>query len=449
MSRDMNQDAAPITGREQLIDYFRSGEKDTARRAFGTEHEKFVFKKDGLGLLSFEEPGGFSDLFGQIAERFGWEAAYDHGHVVALTRGDEAITLEPGGQFELSGGIKHTVFETAAEFDRHVAEIKEVAGDRLWFAPMGMNPFDDLDAVPWMPKSRYKIMRRYLPTRGDLAHWMMKMTCTVQGNYDYTSEADAADILRTSLKISPIVGALSSASPIRLGAPSGFQSFRNHIWTRTDPDRSGFPDFMYADSWGYEEYLEYVLSVPMFFIRRGGEYIDCAGLPFVDFMRDGYQGHAAIMGDFELHLSTVFPEVRMKKYIEVRGADASSREMMLALPALWKGILYDDAARAGARALLPELSPEEHRVGARLAHTHGLKAETPAGNYAELAARLVDIARQGLDAIAARHGHDSEAVFLEPYEQILATGRSHSDLMLEKWDEVGGDREAFVKAHAL
>lgn len=452
MSRDLDQDVTLLEERAQLVEYFRTGEKDPSNRRLGTEHEKFVFKKTDRRLLTYEEPGGFGDLFAQLEREHGWEASWDEGHIVALVKDGGALTLEPGGQFELSGKITNTVFETRDELDAHIQEIKAIAGERLSFVPWGMNPFDKLEDAPWMPKSRYGIMKRYLPTRGDLAHWMMKMTCTVQGNYDYVSEADAVEIIRTSLMISPTVSALFANSPLRFGAPNDFHSFRCHIWTRTDPDRTGFPDFMFGDDWGYGDYADYVLDIPMFFIRRGDNYIDCAGLKFKDFMRQGFEGHKATMGDFELHLSTIFPEVRMKRYIEVRGADAGSREMILALPALWKGILYSDTAtRVAARAIVSDTSPNPEQLRGCFAsvHAEGLHAQTPCGPFHDLATELVKLSRRGLDMIAARDGHPSESPFLDPLDTILERRLGGSDLMLADFERLGGDRGQMIDAWSL
>lgn len=448
MSRDMDQSVEPLESTQQLVDYFKSGEKRREQRGFGTEHEKFVFRRDDLGLLSFEEQGGYADLFEELATQYGWEPSYDRGKVVALTRdGGEAITLEPGGQFELSGGVKRTVFETAEEFDRHIAEIKALAGDRLAFVCWGMNPFDSLDDVPWMPKARYEIMRNYLPTRGKLAHWMMKMTCTVQGNYDYMSEADATDILRTGLLISPLVSALFANSPIKQGVFSGKKSYRCHIWTQTDPDRSGFPPFMYGKDWGYEEYVHYLLDVPMFFIRRDNQYVDMSGKSFRSFMKDGDGDLRATMGDFELHLSTAFPEVRMKKYIEVRGADAGSREMTLALPALWKGLFYDARARSEAASLLDGITPMEHAQLFEAIRNEALAAR--GGEVSKMATRLVELAGEGLDRLATEAGHDSERPFLDTLEEKLTTGKTAADRMLEDFQALEGDRRAMVEKWAF
>ena len=441
MSRDVQLSAEPLEHIDQLVEYFASGEKSADRLGFGTEHEKFVFRRSDGQMLSHEEEGGFGDLLEALAERFGWERSFDEsGSLIALVKDGGAITLEPGGQLELSGAVTKTVFETRDEFDAHMAELREIAGDRLLFATLGMNPFFGPEQVPWMPKTRYGIMRRYLPTRGDLAHWMMKATCTVQGNYDYTSEADAVEILRTGLRVSPLVSALFAASPLKQGAPSGFQTYRCHIWTRTDPDRTGFPDFMLGTDWGYEDYANYVLDVPMFFIRRDDRYVDLAGLPFRAFMEQGHHGHHATIGDFELHLSTVFPEVRMKKYIEVRGADAGRREVMLALPALFKGLFYWHPARKAAADLIPDhVTPDQLREGALQIHREGIHAKTTFGDVAELSRALVQIARDGLDALAERDGHPTEAGFLDPLTTILDTNTSQSDALLADFQAADGD----------
>jgi len=450
MSRDMDQSVEKLTTKQQLVAYFQDGEKQPGNLGFGTEHEKFVYKRDNLQLLSFEEPGGYGDLFEQLSERYGWEPSYDRGKIVALVRGDgEAITLEPGGQLELSGAVKKTVFDTAQEFDRHIKELKELADDRLMFVGLGMNPFDDLDDVPWMPKARYEIMKNYLPTRGSLAHWMMKMTCTVQGNYDYTSEEDAADIIRTGLMISPVVSALFASSSVRFGKPSGKKTFRCHIWTDMDPDRSGFPEFMYRDDWGYDEYIEYLLDVPMFFIRRDNQYINMAGHSFRDYMKHGHEGHEATMGDFELHMSTAFPEVRMKKYIEVRGADAGGRDVMLGLPALWKGIFYHAGTRKAVAQLMHGMNRDEHMQFFEAIRTQGMSATSKLGTAQEIAMELLRLAGDGLDDLAQQADHKSERGFLGALETIATTGETQADKLLKDFEQEGLTRESLLKKWTL
>ena len=440
MSREQAPDLRPIHDRSELLQFFRDGEKSPHRRVIGTETEKFVIRKSTSQMLSFEENGGFGDLFRALIERFDWEPTPpDDGHVVALVGPAGAVTLEPGGQLELSGALCNTVFETAAEFDGHLKELKAVADPDLLFASWGMNPCVEPDDVPWMPKSRYKIMRNYLPTRGDLAHWMMKTTCTIQANYDYCSEDDAVSLIHTAVLASPLVGALFANSPLRKGTPTGFQSFRNHIWTRTDPDRCGVPDFMYRTDWGYQDYLEYVFEVPMFFIRRDERYINMAGHSFADFVAQGHQGLQATMGDFELHLSTLFPDVRMKKYVEVRSADGGSRDAVLALPALWKGILYDDQARSQVQALFDPLDREAHRDLITICARDGIHGTSAFGPVERLASELLTISTGGLDRIAAAVGHPSEAIFLTPLKELLEKKESFADRLRLNYEAAEGD----------
>ncbi len=441
MSRDLDSNPVPITDRQQLLDYFRQGEKPLDARGIGTEHEKFVVRRDEGRMLSFDEPGGFADLFQALIDQFGWEAApLDDGNIIAVTRNGSAITLEPGGQFELSGAITSTVFETAREFDDHLRELHEVADEDLRFVIWGLNPSISLDEVPWMPKTRYRIMREYMPTRGKLAHWMMKATCTIQANLDYTSEEDAIDLIHTAVLASPVVGALFANSPIQERKETGYQSRRNFIWAKhTDPDRSGVPSFMYRTDWDYETYLKYVLDVPMFFIRRDDGVVNMAGHSFREFMAKGYQGHRARMGDFELHLSTAFPDVRMKQFVEVRSADGGPRQAVMALPALWKGLLYDDQARQAVKDLFHPLDEEAHRELIEICYRDGIHGPSAYGDVADLAATIVEASRQGLDRLAESAGHDSEAIFLEPLEDRLSRRRSWADDLLEDFREVDGD----------
>lgn len=451
MSREHDSDPRPITDRRQLLDYFRDGETDPDDRGIGTEHEKFVVHRYGPSMLSYEQPGGFADLFDALVDQFGWEAdTVEDGRIVSVARGDRAITLEPGGQFELAGGITDTVFETAEEFDDHIREIRAVADDDLQFAIWGMNPAVAPEDVPWMPKTRYEIMGDYLPTRGKLAHWMMKTTCTVQANFDYCSEDDAADLIHTAVLASPIVGALFANSPIQNREITGFQSRRNWVWwNHTDPDRTGVPSFMYSTDWGYDEYLEYVLDVPMFFIRRNGELVDMAGHSFREFIEDGYLEHEATMGDFELHLSTLFPDVRLKQFIEVRSADGGPREAICALPAVWKGLLYDDQARRDVADLFDPLDEGDHRELTHLTHRDGIHGRSSYGPIDELAAELVDIAEDGLRRIARRDDHRPETPFLEPLRERLESGRSWADELIEDYRRLDGDLAALADEWAV
>lgn len=451
MSRDQDQDVAGIDGLHQLVDYFHAGAKAADARGIGTEHEKFLFRGADAQLTPFDGDGGIEHMLGQIAARYGWDPAPDRGRLVALVRGSEAVTLEPAGQLELSGAVTKTIFETREEFDRHIAELRAVAGPDYRTVSFGLNPWDDLYAVPLMPKARYGVMDRYLHTRGDLARWMMQGTCTIQANLDYTSEEDAASLVRTSVRLSPFVTAMFANSPLRLGKPTGMQSFRAHIWTRMDPDRCGVPDFMFRDDWGFADWVEWVLDVPMFFIRRDGAYVDISGrCTFRQFMAEGYEGHTATMGDFELHLSTVFPEVRLKRFVEMRSGDGGPREHVFALPAFWKGIGYSASARAAAEALLREVVTVESYPELLATTTKDGIHGTFAGRaIADWCADLLAIAGDGLDRIAARDGHPSEAEFLAPLHQIVRSRRSAADRLLADFAAAKGDRLAVVAARDL
>lgn len=439
----------PIQSLDELVDYFRGGVKPADKRGVGTEHEKFVFRRSDHQMVSYEEPGGIGEMMEEFADCDECEADYDEGQIIAVRRAGASITLEPGGQLELSGYIAKTIHETEAEIAAHIEQVKSVAGERVRLTSWGLNPFFTPEQVPWMPKSRYRIMRDYLPTRGDLAHWMMKLTCTIQANFDYTSEEDAADIVRTSLLVSPVVSALFANSPIKAGAPSGMQTYRGYLWTRTDPDRTGWPDFMYRDDWGFRDYLEYILDVPMFFIKREGKYIDKSGDSFRAFLAEGHDGFEATLGDFEDHLSTAFPEIRMKRYIEVRGADGGPLEHITALPAIWKGLLYHEPSRRAAATLFEGMAPDEHRQLFMDVYRDGLRARCAAGEVGELAKEVLRLSRRGLEAIAGREGHASEARFLEPLERIAQTQETLADRLLRDWEACGGDRATLVEKWAF
>ncbi|TVQ99320.1 MAG: glutamate--cysteine ligase [Deltaproteobacteria bacterium] len=445
MSRDQQHDSTPLEDPAQLRQYFEESFTARHERGIGTEHEKFGFHRDTGHPLAYEGEHGIGALFDRLVEHEGWTPIRDGQHVLALERDGAAVTLEPGGQLELSGAVTRTIHETAAELHQHLDEVARHAEPlgQQWCL-LGMNPWDDLDDVPWMPKSRYSIMRRYLPTVGRLAHWMMKMTCTVQANYDFTDEADAMDILRTGLRLSPLVSALFANSPVQQGRATGLVSNRMAIWEETDPARCGVPPFMLREDSSFDDYVEYLLDVPMFFIRRNDAYLDLAGESFRAFMKDGLRGHTATLGDFELHLSTAFPEVRMKRYIEVRSADCGPAPFILALPALWKGILYDDEARRQAAALVPMKSADELRALFGICRTEGLSGHFRGRPIRHLALELVRIAGDGLDRQA--EGHPSERSFLDPLLGDDGMPRNPGDMFLSAWRAHEGDREA-IQTH--
>ncbi len=440
MSNHLNAlgDEAPIETFDQLVEVFAAGEKPAADWRIGTEHEKFVYRTHDHAAPSYDEPGGIRDLLAGMTE-YGWEAVEEGGNVIALKGADGAISLEPAGQFELSGAPLETIHATCAESNRHLEQCRAV-GDRLGlgFLGLGFWPDKTREALPVMPKGRYAIMLRQMPRVGSLGLDMMKRTCTIQTNLDYASEADMVKKFRVSLALQPLATALFANSPFTEGTPNGFLSYRSHIWTDTDPHRTGTLPFVFDDGFGYERYARYALDVPMYFVYRDGTYIDAAGLSFRDFI-DGrlapLYGEKPRLSDWVDHLSTAFPEVRMKSYLEMRGADGGRWDRICALPALWVGLLYDGTALDAAWDVVKHWSHADHARLRDEVPKLALKAASPnGGTLQELARVVLDIADRGLAARARLNGAgDSEQGFLAPLHEIAASGLTNADRMLEAW----------------
>src|SRR3982750_210779 len=345
----------PIESRADLLSAFEGGAKPAERWRIGTEHEKFVYRLADHRAPSYDEPGGIRDLLNGLTQ-YGWEPVVENGNVIALSGSDGNISLEPAGQFELSGAALENLHQTCAEAARHLDQCKAV-GERLGlgFLGLGMWPDKTRAELPIMPKGRYDIMRRHMPRVGSLGLDMMLRTCTIQVNLDYASEADMVKKFRVGLALQPLATALFANSPFTEGKPNGFLSFRSHIWSDTDPARTGMLPFVFEDGFGYERYIDYALDVPMYFVFRDGRYIDAAGLSFRDFL-DGrlsvLPGEKPLRSDWIDHLSTAFPEVRLKSFLEMRGADGGRWSRICALPALWVGLLYDDGALDAAWELV-------------------------------------------------------------------------------------------------
>jgi len=448
MSRDLDANLEPIESIDQLRQPFADGCKGDGPRGIGTEHEKFGYDAETLQPLPWDGPRGISAHLETLASDHGWTPIVDDtGRAMALEREGAHITLEPGGQLELSGGVTRTVHETRDELARHVRETADV-GDTLGqrWAFFGLRPTGTKDDVPWMPRSRHAIMRRYLGGQGRLAHWMMKMTCTVQANYDYRTEADALDMLRVGGRLSPLVTALFANSPIVEGERSAFASWRMHVWEHTDDDRCGTPAFYLDPDATFDDVVQWLLDVPMFFLLRDGRYIDVAGASFRDFMANGLDGHTATMGDWELHMSTVFPDVRIKKYIETRTADGGPPWAILALPALWKGLFYDDDARAAAARLVATTDPAALKAFAFDVARRGLDAEWQGTSARDLATELVRIAGDSLDGLAV--GHETERGYLAPLLDDAGIARSPADRFAADWDATGGDIGAMLDRYS-
>jgi glutamate--cysteine ligase len=433
-----------ITEKRQLVAYIAAGAKPPADWRIGTEHEKFVFRRADLRPVPFEGPDGIRALIEGLT-RFGWEPVLENGNPIALTRDRCAVTLEPGGQFELSGAPLETVHQTCAEVGQHLREVREVAEELgIGLIGLGFQPKWRREDIPWMPKGRYRIMRDYMPKRGKLGLDMMLRTCTVQVNLDFASEADMVQKFRTSLALQPVATALFADSPFVEGKPSGFQSFRSQVWTDTDPDRSGMLPFVFEAGFGYERYVDYLLDVPMYFVYRDGRYIDVAGQSFRDFMAGklpGLPGERPRINDWTDHITTAFPEVRLKRFLEMRGADGGPWGRLCALPALWVGLLYDQAALDAASALVADWTAAE-RVQLRDAVPRlGLHAPFRGGTVRDLALAVLEIARDGLRRRARSDecGTD-ETPFLKPLIEIAASGRSPADELLAAYEGKWGGR---------
>jgi len=426
----------PVGSVADLVAFLAAGEKPRSAWRVGTEHEKIGLRLADLRRVPFAGDRGIEGVLGAIAELDGWTPVREAGAVVALEKQGASITLEPGGQLELSGAPLATMFETCREFHQHLDLVRRVSEPRgiVWLS-LGADPLHDVDEVPRVPKARYGVMRRYLPSKGELAMHMMHLTATVQANLDYASEADMVAKLRTAMGVSAIVSALFANSSLYLGKPSGFASRRVHIWRYVDPDRCGLLPFVFEPGFGYERYVEWALDVPMFFVLRDGQYRSAEERTFRRLLDEGYDGGPATQQDWSLHLTTLFPEVRLKQFLEVRGADAVPAGLTCALPALWKGLLYDDAALEAAWQLVASWSFPEREAALEAVARRGLGAEVAGRPVLPLARELVAIAREGLRRIGdGGAGETDERSFLDPLEAIAERGRSPGEEVLARWE---------------
>ena len=434
-----------IESRDQLIASFARGEKPAERWRIGTEHEKFVYRRADHRAPAYDEPGGIRDLLLALTE-FGWRPVEENGHVIALAGADGSVSLEPAGQFELSGAPLDNLHETCAETGRHLDQVKAV-GERLGlgFLGLGMWPDKTRAALPVMPKGRYDIMRRHMPRVGSLGLDMMLRTCTIQVNLDYASEADMVKKFRVGLALQPLATALFANSPFTEGRPNGMLSFRSHIWSDTDPARTGMLPFVFEDGFGYERYADYALDVPMYFVAREGRYIDAAGLSFRDFLRGDLSvlpGEKPTLDDWNDHLSTAFPEVRLKTFLEMRGADGGPWNRICALPALWVGLLYDQGALDAAWDLVKGWSIEERQALRDAVPKLALDAPLPGGGkLRDIAGTVLEIASAGLTARGrGNFAGDNETGFLDPLREIVRAGKVPAEVLLERYaGEWGGD----------
>ncbi len=435
--------ATPIGDLAALADHFTLGGRPLSAHRVGLEHEKVAVCADGSAPPH--------PTIARIIQRFvdrGWSPILERSALIGATHPDYgSLTLEPGGQIEHSGAPHPTVAAAVLDNDRHLDElIASAAEEGVRLLGTGFRPFNPVEAIPWMPKGRYVVMRDYLPRYGRRAHDMMKRTATVQANVDYTDEADAMEKLRLGQGISPLVTALFAASPLADGKKTGEQSHRASAWLETDPARCGLLSFLFEPGASFHKYAEWALDVPMFFVYRDGDYRSLAGegFTFRRFIAEGKDGAQATLEDWELHLSTLFPEVRLKRYLEVRQADASTREMVRALPALWRGVYATSATRAAAWALVEKLSWDERIELQRTVPRLALRATMAGAPLQARAAELVAIASRGLSEV-----EPGARELLAPLEEIVGTCRTVADRILEQYDAVGGDPLRLIDALAL
>jgi glutamate--cysteine ligase len=439
MARDVS-DATPIGARHELVEWIASGEKPRHAWRLGTEHEKVPFYRDGHAPVPYDGERGIGALIEGMRRLTGWQPILDGDNPIGLAddEGGGAISLEPGGQFELSGAPVETLHETARETAQHIARVKEVGG-RLGidFLTLGMSPLWTRAETPAMPKQRYRIMTDYMPKVGSRGLDMMYRTATVQVNLDYASEADMVCKMRVSLALQPVATALFANSPFTDGRPNGFLSMRSEIWRDTDRDRTGMIPFAFEDGFGYERYVDWALDVPMYFIKRDSTYHDVAGSSFRDLLAGRHParpGEIATRSDWANHVSTLFPEVRLKRYLEMRGADVGPPERIVALSAFWVGLLYDAAALDQAWQLVKPWSAEEREALRADVPKLALGAVVAGRPVRDVARDALRIAHAGLKARARRDGpRGDETRHLAPLDEIAATGRTPAEHLLGRY----------------
>lgn len=437
MARDIS-DETPIENRDALIAYLEAGSKPKEAFRIGTEHEKFPFRPKTHAPVPYEGTKGIEALLLSMQDRTGWEPIHDKDKIIGLfdTRGGGAISLEPGGQFELSGAAVASLHDTSTELDQHFTDVMAAGEDLdIAFLGLGMSPLWTRAETPAMPKSRYAIMSRYMPQVGTRGLDMMYRTSTVQVNLDFASEADMVLKLKTSTALQPIATALFANSPFTEGKLNGYKSMRSAIWLDTDRDRTGMMPFAFESGMGFERYADWALDVPMYFIKRGNDYIDVAGSSFRDLMAGKHPalpGQRPVLSDWVNHLSTLFPEVRLKRYLEMRGADAGSKPMLMALSAFWVGLLYDQTALDAAWDLAKSWTEEERDMLRRDVPKAALDTRIRRLRLLDLARELVNIADYGLSRRGLKNAKgDHEGVYLEPLRTILARGKTQADDLID------------------
>jgi len=443
----MKKNFLEIESKEDLIKPFQDGEKNYSDFKIGTEHEKFAFHLNTLKPVSFSEKNGIENLL-KALKKYGWDSILEGENTIGLSRnnslGGGTVTLEPAGQLELSGAPLNNVHQTYLELEEHKNQInKEGLKLGIGFLGAGLTPDWSFDEMPIMPKKRYQIMKNYMPKKGNLGLDMMFRSTTIQVNLDYSSEEDMIKKFRVSLALQPIATALFANSPFLDGALTGYKSYRSHIWTDTDPDRTGMLPFVFDGEMSYEKYVDYALKVPMYFIYRDGSYIDLSGCSFEDFLNgklDELPGEKPNLIDWENHLTTIFPEVRLKSFLEMRGADGGGFETVCALSAFWVGLLYDSISLNSSWDIVKNININELQEVRIDVAKNGLNSIVGDINIGKIAIEILKISSEGLKRrnILNSNG-DNEAIFLDPLENILSSGKSASDNLIQKfsnnWDK--------------
>jgi glutamate--cysteine ligase len=429
-------DSTTVETVDQLLAYMASGCKPQNQWRLGTEHEKFGYTLDDLRPLPYSGKRSIHAVLTGLAEQFGWQPVLENGQPIALLDDTGAsVTLEPGGQLELSGALLDSIHSTCTEVNTHLKQVRAVSEPLgIAFLGMGFQPKWRQQDMEWMPKARYRIMRDYMSKMGTLGHDMMTRTCTVQVNLDFGSEADMVHKFRTSLALQPIATALFANSPFVDGQPNGYVSYRSHVWEDTDPDRTGMLPFVFDDDMGFERYTQYMLDVPMYFIYRDGRYIDASGQSFRDFLAGklpALPGQLPNLKDWEDHLTIAFPEVRLKRFLEMRGADGGPWARLCALPALWAGLLYHQPSLDAAWDIARDWSMEE-RLKLRIdVPQQGLQASIRGRTVQAIALEVIELARKGLNARGRLNSAgDNETGFLNPLQEVADRGQTPAERKL-------------------
>ncbi len=442
MSSPSAVDSTLVESKADLIAYIEDGNKPIEDWRIGTEHEKFAYDLKDMRPLPFVGEGDGPGIKCLLEGLSGpeWEPVYENGNIIALKGSDGgSVTLEPGGQLELSGAPLENIHQTCNEVHTHLDQVRQVCEKiGAGVVGLGFNPFWKRSDIPWMPKGRYKIMREYMPKRGTMGLDMMTRTCTVQVNLDFSSEADMVRKMRVAIALQPMATALFANSPFTEGKPNGFLSYRSQCWTDTDPDRCGMLPFVFEEGFGFERWVDYILDVPMYFVSRDGLYHDVSGKSFRDYMAgrlEGFEGQMPTMTDWSDHMTTAFPEVRLKKFIEMRGADGGPWGNLCALPALWVGLLYDSQALNEAEALIADWTVEE--IEAMRDNVPKLALNTPCrkGTLLDVARDALAICRTGLTN-RNRPGHKSgslETEYIEQLDSIVASGKTFAEDLLDSY----------------